>query len=51
MKMRVLGLMAFVLLSISILSIGTSDLVFADDHNIPPISALQNFQHIVMVIE
>ena len=39
MKMRILGLMAFVLLSISILSINTNDLVFGDDHNIPPISA------------
>jgi len=33
-----MGLLAFVLLSISILSYGVSGAVFADSHNIPPIS-------------
>ena len=36
--MRLLGLLAFVLLSTSILSYGMSGIVFADSHNIPPIS-------------
>ena len=39
MKMRIGGFLAFALLSISILSYGVNGSVFADDHNIPPISA------------
>ena len=39
MKMRLTGFLAFALLSISILSYGVSASVFADNHNIPPISA------------
>ena len=43
MKMRFKDLFAFMLLSISILSYGTSSSVFADEHNIPPISASAEF--------
>lgn len=39
MKMRLGGFLVFVLLSISIFSYGFSVSVFADSHNIPPISA------------
>ena len=39
MKMRLRGFLAFALLSISIFSYGVNTSVFADDHNIPPISA------------
>jgi hypothetical protein len=38
MKMRVTGFLAFALLSISILSYGVNGSVFADSHNIPPLS-------------
>jgi len=38
MKMRLTGFLAFAVLSISILSYGVSGSVFADSHNIPPIS-------------
>ena len=39
MKMRLAGFLAFALLSISIISYGVNGSVFADDHNIPPLSA------------
>ena len=39
MKMRLRGFLAFALLSISIFSYGVNTSVFADNHNIPPISA------------
>ncbi len=39
MKMRLAGFLALLLLSISILSYGFNGTVFADSHNIPPISA------------
>ena len=39
MKMRLTGFLAFALLSISILSYGVNPSIFADDHNIPPLSA------------
>ncbi len=38
MKMRLTGFLAFALLSISILSYGVSGSVFADNHNVPPVS-------------
>ena len=38
MKMRLTAFLAFTLLSISILSYGVSGSVFADSHNIPPVS-------------
>ncbi len=38
MKMRLTGLLAFALLSISILSYGVNGSVFADEHNIPALS-------------
>jgi len=38
MKMRLSAFLAFALLSISILSYGVSGSVFADSHNIPPLS-------------
>jgi len=37
MKMRLTGFLAFVLLSISILSYGVNGSVFADEHNVPPV--------------
>ncbi|MCH8085320.1 MAG: hypothetical protein IIC15_02690 [Thaumarchaeota archaeon] len=37
MKMRFTGLLAFALLSISILSYGVNGSVFAEEHNIPPV--------------
>ena len=37
MKMRFTGFLAFVLLSISILSYGVNGSVFAEEHNIPPL--------------
>ena len=43
MKMRLTGFLALSLLSISILSYGFSGAVFADSHNIPPISASTEF--------
>ena len=39
MKMRLITFLAITLLSISILSYGVNESVFADSHNIPPISA------------
>ena len=39
MKMRFAGFLMFAILSVSILSYGFSSSVFADSHNIPPISA------------
>ncbi len=39
MKMRSAGFLLFTILSLSILSYGFSSSVFADSHNIPPISA------------
>ena len=39
MKMRLAGFLMFTILSVSILSYGFSSSVFADSHNIPPISA------------
>ena len=39
MKMRFAGFLMFAILSISIVSYGFSTSVFADSHNIPPISA------------
>jgi hypothetical protein len=39
MKMKLVAFLAFALLSISILSYGVNGSVFADSHNIPPISA------------
>jgi len=39
MKMKFIAFLAFALLSISILSYGVNGSVFADSHNIPPISA------------
>jgi hypothetical protein len=39
MKMRISGFLVFALLSLSIFSYGFSSSVFADSHNIPPISA------------
>jgi len=39
MKMRLTGFLMFAILSVSILSYGFSNSVFADSHNIPPISA------------
>ena len=39
MKMRFAGFLAFALLSISIISYGVNGSVFADSHNIPPLSA------------
>jgi len=38
MKMRLTGFLAFAFLSISILSYGVNGSVFADEHNIPPVS-------------
>ena len=38
MKMRLTGFLAFALLSISILSYGVSGSVFADNHNVPPVT-------------
>jgi len=38
MKMRLTGFLAFALLSISILSYGVNGSVFADEHNIPPLT-------------
>ncbi|MCH7560737.1 MAG: hypothetical protein IIC67_05120, partial [Thaumarchaeota archaeon] len=37
MKMRLMGFLAFALLSISILSYGVNGSVFAEEHNIPPV--------------
>ena len=39
MKMRLAGFLMFAILSLSILSYGFNDMVYADSHNIPPISA------------
>ena len=39
MKMKLVAFLAFALLSIAILSYGVNGSVFADSHNIPPISA------------
>ena len=39
MKMRLTGFLMFAILTVSILSYGFSNSVFADSHNIPPISA------------
>ncbi len=39
MKMRLAGFLMFAILSVSILSYGFNSSVFADSHNIPPISA------------
>ena len=38
MKMRLSGFLAFAVLSISILSYGVSGSVFADSHNVPPVT-------------
>ena len=38
MKMRLTGFLAFAVLSISILSYGVSGSVFADSHNVPPVT-------------
>ena len=43
MKMRFRGLFVIMLLSISVLFYGASSSVFADNHNIPPISASTEF--------
>jgi signal peptidase I len=39
MKMRLAGFLMFAILSVSIISYGFNGSVFADSHNIPPISA------------
>ncbi len=43
MKMRLSAFLAFAMLSISILSYGVNGSVFADDHNVPPLSASTDF--------
>ena len=40
MKMRLAGFLMFSILAVSILSYGFNSSVFADSHNIPPISAI-----------
>jgi len=48
MKMRLMGFLAFALLSISILSYGVSDSVFATEHNVPPVFIERKIDQIIL---